>query len=391
MIIQVPFIYNALIIKPRCRNLSVVAVKDVVDVEIKEFTSSELPVAFRFGNTEIRWDGSRLWDFYKEEPSLYDKEKKPKIKATASIVKFNTENYGQTYNYSSKGAEAPFHNFWHHSSNYRFYSLNPMHCHHKRFTDEDVFLKEDVVFRKWVSDSRDAIAQAAVDEALNMVFCDGFLYTVTTEPYYSLMTFGIGNNHGETIVFSDNFFSESRFYDDIPIENYFNALQLEEATRYARLVASYRGDSCSIEMPLHGHFIEVLIKEAVKIKENTFLEKENNLSFVPTHKNYDRKHLIRDYWESMDYFSEDADLLDYIYGRTFNYLEAKDPDAARKYWEGMAFFEYVTISDIAKVGIMLKGGKFVSLTSIGFGAVFKHKEKKLSHRTEINELFCFTF
>ena len=64
--LEVAFVYEAIVIKPRCRKPSLITIKDKVKVQIRTATLDELPVAFRIGDQSIRWDGERLWDFYLE-------------------------------------------------------------------------------------------------------------------------------------------------------------------------------------------------------------------------------------------------------------------------------------------------------------------------------------
>ena len=61
MIINVPFIYKAEIIKPRCSKAVTALVRDNVDVEIKEVNPSVMPVAFKVGDTSILLNDDRLW------------------------------------------------------------------------------------------------------------------------------------------------------------------------------------------------------------------------------------------------------------------------------------------------------------------------------------------
>ncbi len=59
--LQVPFIYRAQIIKPRCRKPVEIFVQDTMTVEIKCITESNIPVAFRVGTQETRLFDGRLW------------------------------------------------------------------------------------------------------------------------------------------------------------------------------------------------------------------------------------------------------------------------------------------------------------------------------------------
>jgi hypothetical protein len=61
MKLSVHFIYEALIVKPKCRKPNVVALKDIVDIEIKEIAINKFPLAFKVGEKELRWVQNKLW------------------------------------------------------------------------------------------------------------------------------------------------------------------------------------------------------------------------------------------------------------------------------------------------------------------------------------------
>lgn len=76
---------------------------------------------------------------------------------------------------------------------------------------------------------------------------------------YVINTFGLGHNHGGT-----GFFIEYFYNDNIPAQNYFNALQREEAITYGKKVALGRGDDKSVDGMGDHDIIEVKMPEMVK-------------------------------------------------------------------------------------------------------------------------------
>lgn len=253
MLITVPYIYKAEIIKPRCRKTSSVLVRDSIQVEIKETTAEELPVALRVGKDELRWDGKQLWHFN----YINIHNEKPK-KVKAELVKLNTENEGKDYKYSSKGADAPFFRFW-------GYHTHDFELRNAWLSNNDVQIKSDVVCREWVSDNKHDVETLAKTIASNLLIVDGYMFTHSSEPRYEIATFGLGNNHGGTALFISNHYN-----GNISKDRYFNALQFEDASEKANKIALGRGDNKSVPVKVNGgNIIEVLIKDAVKVDPQT--------------------------------------------------------------------------------------------------------------------------
>lgn len=76
---------------------------------------------------------------------------------------------------------------------------------------------------------------------------------------YVINTFGLGQNHGGT-----GFFITDCYNPNISNQNYFNALEREQAIAYGKRIAANRGDTESMEgMGKHAK-IEVLLPEMVK-------------------------------------------------------------------------------------------------------------------------------
>lgn len=257
MKINVPFIYEALVIKPRCRKSSLIILKDNVEVEINEVSSSDLPVAFKIGETELRWDGTRLWDY-----DYHSVSRKPPVKVLASTIKENTEDAGKAYPYSCSGPKAPFNNFWYDTKDCMCSRHNTQyHGMRSDLNDKYVIKKEDAVFREWIDDNKDVVIENARKIAKALLICDGYMYAPVKEPRYVICTFGLGNNHGGTGMFIDQHYNSN-----IPNTSYFTALEYDKACSYADSIAEQRGDNKSIPVRTNcGHQIEVLITEAVKL------------------------------------------------------------------------------------------------------------------------------
>lgn len=103
--------------------------------------------------------------------------------------------------------------------------------------------------------------KAVRDETKTFLLVDGELYKQTTEPRYVVMTFGLGHNHGGTALMVTNYYN-----GNIRKDNYFSALQGDEAVAYANKTAKARGDTDDV-----GKFekqIVVHLPELVKVKPN---------------------------------------------------------------------------------------------------------------------------
>lgn len=73
-------------------------------------------------------------------------------------------------------------------------------------------------------------------------FSNGHFWKECQEPMYLVLRFGVGHNRGGTGFFVDEFYNSN-----ICHENYFTALQREEAIAHALAVARQRGDTESLK------------------------------------------------------------------------------------------------------------------------------------------------
>jgi hypothetical protein len=237
MTIRIPFCYKAVIIKPKFRKPMEVIVQDSITVKIKEFSKTQLPIAFIVGKEKLLYDSKSLWMIN------YDKDIDSKELNTvnSNTVVENTEKGGENYKYSCSSPSAPFLNFWWEAK-----------C---LLEDKKVVptKKELENACRWVSDNRNEIIKKIKEVTSNLIFCDDILYKKSNEPMYVVQTFGIGHNYSVAL------FSTYILNSNIDTDSYYNALNLEEA----KIDAFKRFKDANIYAD-----IEVLIPEAVKFKNN---------------------------------------------------------------------------------------------------------------------------
>jgi hypothetical protein len=251
--LTVPFVYEAIIVKPRCRKPSLVTVKDRIDVQIQTATLRDLPVAFKVGERNIRWDGKRLWDVDHESVA-----NRPDRKVDISEVLKNTASNGKTYEFSSAGTAAPFHNFWHDLkwSSCRLgtkYNLNA--CGFDNWIeDADVVEKSDIAWREWIEDNRGAVIDRLNSIVASIMAVDGTMFCLASEPRYEVNSFGAGHNYSVAMFVSYG------YNPNLSNKCYFNALAFKQA-QDALLERS--PDKNQEAEPNGGFRIDVLIPEAV--------------------------------------------------------------------------------------------------------------------------------
>lgn len=119
---------------------------------------------------------------------------------------------------------------------------------------------EDFTEKSIVQESnREELEKFVQERAKKYVIFHGVVWKVCGEPMYVINTFGLGHNHGGT-----GFFITDCYNPNISNQNYFNALEREQAIAYGKRTAANRGDTESVEgMGKHAK-IEVLLPEMVK-------------------------------------------------------------------------------------------------------------------------------
>lgn len=126
---------------------------------------------------------------------------------------------------------------------------------HWNYYENDLFSEESIVVESDIQEHIDRIQE----KAKNFIIFDGKVWEVCEEPMYVIITFGLGHNHGGT-----GFFVEYHYNTNISKNNYFNALERDQAIAYGKKIAAGRGDTKSIEGMGDHDIIEVLMPEMVK-------------------------------------------------------------------------------------------------------------------------------
>lgn len=125
----------------------------------------------------------------------------------------------------------------------------------------------------WSGKSKEDVLRSLHKFVDSHMLVDGAIYEQTNEPRYVINTFGLGHNHGGTAM------SIAHGYNpNIKKENYFNALQRDEAIAYANKVATGRGDTNNVGKFGEGENIEVFMPEMVKC--NPQIEHGDGNSFL---------------------------------------------------------------------------------------------------------------
>lgn len=223
----------------RHRKLRERYVKNNFDVEIKELTNKDFPIAFIIHEYKSVYANAKSYDdfngngeykMFSEEIRTYDGKLYMPIRVTHGAA---ISLYFESLEYIKKQIEdyAPY---WKGGND---------------FTEESI-----------VKDDNIAECQKKIlNKADDYVIYDGKAWTKCSEPMYNIITFGLGHNHGGT-----GFFIQYHYNPNISYKNYFNALEREKAIEYGKKVASNRGDDKSIEGMGDHDIIEVLMPEMVR-------------------------------------------------------------------------------------------------------------------------------
>lgn len=216
--------YEESYLPPRCRKLRYRSCEDYIYVNLKEVESNELQLAFE----DNSYSGKGKIYFYKGK--LYCKDTMPNINNIDSLkergIKIETPLDYLVWTYE-------------HCSTFFFSSWDR----------EQYGRKTD----------REAAVKAARKGIKGYILVDGDLYVQTEEPRYVVITFGLGHNHGGTGLFCEYYYNSN-----IRKENYFSALQGEQAVAYANKVATARGDTNDVGK--FKPFIVCHMPELVKVK-----------------------------------------------------------------------------------------------------------------------------
>lgn len=214
-------------------------VENNVDVNIKELTEKEFPVAFIVHDYQSVYDNAKSYndfngggDFrmFSEEIRTYDGKLYKPVRITHGTA---ISLYFEPLNYIKKRLDEP----------------TPY------MKGGELFEKSSIIIEDNISKCREEIFK----RASVYVIYDGIVWKKCGEPMYNINTFGLGHNHGGT-----GFFITYLYNPNISNKNYFNALERDKAIAYGKQVALNRGDTDSVERIGKYDIIEVLMPEMVK-------------------------------------------------------------------------------------------------------------------------------
>lgn len=210
--------YEESYLPPRCRKLRYKECEDYINANLAEASIDNVSLAFEdnsyAGKGKIYYFKNKLWS--KVEKNSLIAGDTEKYKDALEILKYLNEHYSWYFPRLWRDGEHP---------------------------DRKHMLS---VVRK---------------EMQKYLLIDGVLYKQTAEPRYVIVTFGLGHNHGGT-----GMLCEYHYNDNIGKQNYFSALQGNEAVAYANYVAKRRGDTNNVGK--FEPFIICHMPELVKIKPN---------------------------------------------------------------------------------------------------------------------------
>lgn len=209
-----------------------------MNVDIKELTETEFPVAFIIHDYQSVYENAKSYDdfdgngeykMFSEEMRTYNgKLFKPVRVSHGAAISTNFE----PLDYIKQ----------------RIQDYAPYWKGGEDFTEKSIVKESDVEKCKETISSR----------AENYVIFDGKVWETCGEPMYNVTTFGLGHNHGGT-----GFFIQYDYNPNISNKNYFNVLEREKAIAYGKQVALNRGDTNSIDGMGERDIIEVLMPEMV--------------------------------------------------------------------------------------------------------------------------------
>ncbi len=217
--------YEENYLPPRCRKLRYRECEDYINVNLKEVDRSELQLAFEDNSFEgvgkIYFYKGKLWCKTKINPNLMEdlQRREKSVKTALDYLMYCREN----------------------CSTYFFFAWD----------------RENY----GVDTSREAVIKMARNGMKGYILVDGELFEKCAEPRYVINTFGLGHNHGGTGMFCEYYYNHN-----ISKDNYFSALEGEQAVAYANIIAANRGDTKDIGK--FEPFIICHMPELVRVKPN---------------------------------------------------------------------------------------------------------------------------
>jgi hypothetical protein len=210
--------YQEHYIPPRCRKPRCRVAEATTEVEVRETTKENAPVAFRHFDLRL----NEMMDGMRQEYRLFQGRLYCRV-------------MGDRFS-----------------------------CNKTGFLCEEQLLKHLSRGYGYHDKSLEAVRSEIAAEANRFLLIDGEIWEETGEPRYCIYTFGLGHNHAGIGVS----LSVVNFYNsNISKDRYFSALEYDTAVQTAIEIAVDRGDTDSLDFIRNPKYkIEVLIPEAVQTK-----------------------------------------------------------------------------------------------------------------------------
>jgi hypothetical protein len=256
--LNVPFIFQALITKPRCIKPVLVDVKDSVEITINKTVGFQLPVGIQIvsemSTTDLHFDGENLWSVYGTSEARV-----PSREVRIDEIIENTHNE-QNYKTSCASAKAPFKNIWCQFTDTMKSRHNIGSSKIKTTLSDDVPTLEEITYRELNDDNREAMIEFIKETASNIHIHNDVLMRKTSEPVYQTIAFGMGDNQGS----SDLCITNVDAYG-LTNKDWFGAHELEKAVKHTENVAIQRGDDESVPVEVTTT-INIIMADAIKAK-----------------------------------------------------------------------------------------------------------------------------
>ncbi len=212
-----------------------------IDVNIKELSETEFPVAFIVHDMKSVYEGMRSYEDYskcKNDYKMFPEEIRTYKNKLWTPIRVT---YGSAISTLFEDETYIMKNISRHFTKYLY--------------DKEDFTEKSVV----MNDDETEVEKSVKKYAKQFIHFDNKFYRECKEPMYVINTFGLGHNHGGTAMFI-----EYSYNPNISSDNYFNALQRDEAIKYGKSVALRRGDTEYVDRIGKFDNIEAVMPEMVK-------------------------------------------------------------------------------------------------------------------------------
>lgn len=177
----------------RHRNLRIRKMHGKVDVKVKELTETEFPVAFIVHELQDVYEGMKSYDDYEnckgeykmfaEEIRTYKGELRTPVRITHGAA---ISTLFRDYTYILENIEYLLRN----KSGLNKFDNYP-------YTDNaDEFTEQSII----INDNKKEVEKYIKNHIKSYIYFDGKFWSVCNEPMYMVNTFGLGHNHGGTVM-----------------------------------------------------------------------------------------------------------------------------------------------------------------------------------------------